>query len=285
MNAAGKRYIAYPSRSSEINIWNFADLHLLTKGCARNKLQKDIDTVANDPNSFWVGGGDYCECISPTDKRFDSSVLPDDMTIADLGDIGSFARKSVRDLFFPIRHKCLGLLYGNHEKSYMKKQNQLMWHHWLCSELNVPDLGYCCLMDIAFRRIPCKAPMLAINKKIQYGATTNIRFFLHHGASGATTPGGKLNKLIHFMNCFMADIYMVGHVHDQIAKRLVHIGGNANCDTVVQVEKLGIITGTYLRTYTQDVTIYGEEKGYAPTPLGARFVTIKPNTREFRAEV
>ena len=60
MEASGKRLIQYPSRSDSLRIWHLSDLHYLSKGCAVCEIRKDIRTIADDPFSFWLGGGDYC---------------------------------------------------------------------------------------------------------------------------------------------------------------------------------------------------------------------------------
>ena len=112
-----------------------------------------------------------------------------------------------------------------------------------------------------------------------------FRFFVHHGAGFAVTPGGKLNRLIRFMNYFDADIFMLGHVHDQIGRREVSIGANADCSKLVTRTKLGVISGSYLKTYEEGVTTYGEQRGYSPTVLGSAVVTIVPDKRTVRGEI
>ena len=44
--------------------------------------------------------------------------------------------------------------------------------------------------------------------------------------------------------------------------------------------KLGVISGGYLKTYTEDVTTYGEKRGYSPTVLGASQVFIRPDAED-----
>jgi hypothetical protein len=46
-----------------------------------------------------------------------------------------------------------------------------------------------------------------------------------------------------------------------------------------------VISGSYLKTYAQGVTSYGEQKGYEPTTLGAAWVAIKPQTRDIWGRV
>ncbi|KKK44297.1 hypothetical protein LCGC14_3167350, partial [marine sediment metagenome] len=113
----------------------------------------------------------------------------------------------------------------------------------------------------------------------------SFRFYLHHGAGAAQTSGGKINRLEDFMKKNRADIYMIGHVHDKMARRQQPIGANASCNKLVHKNRIGVISGSYLKTYQQGSIGYGEQKGYAPVSLGAAWVRINPEARELTAEV
>ena len=287
MEAAGKRYIEHGSRSDALTIWNLSDLHLMSRACAEDKLREDIETIENDPHSFWLGGGDYCEFIGHTDKRFDPDSVAEWVSVKDLGRLGERGIRHCRELFWPIRHKCLGLLMGNHEKYYELHTEHEGLHSWLCTELGVSNLRYSSLFDVVFIRNPrAKTPRLLQGPVKRNGfSKVAFRIFCHHGAGFAQTPGGKLNKLIQFMQSFDADVYFCGHVHDKVGRREPTIGGNPACDKLVAHERLGIISGSYLKTYAQGVTTYGEQRGYRPVSLGAAWVKIRPETRQLRAEI
>jgi len=285
MQASGKRYIAYSSRSNVIKIWNVADIHLGNKGCDKKRMMRDLKEIESDPFSFWIGGGDYADYITPNDRRWDSGSIDDAiLKMSDLGRIGEAMTEKVAALFEPIKHKCLGLIFGNHEDKYMSLENQQGLHHNLCASLDVPDLGYTAFVDVVFVRSPSrKPPMLSMTR--QDGTCFTQRIFIHHGAGGATTPGGKLNRLIKFMDAFEADIYMIGHVHDKLTIKPPKMAANAACDDIIERNRIGIISGAYLRTYTQDITGYGEKKGYAPVPLGAVYVEVIPDKKEVYARI
>ena len=298
MEAIGRQYIVFPSRSTEFRLWNLADLHLGNRGVALDKLKTDLREIERDPFSFWLGGGDYAEYISPSDiKRWDASCVSGDIKVSDLGNLGRVLTGKVRDLFKPIKHKCLGLAFGNHEDKYAIQKEQQDLHAWLCQELGVPNLGYSAFLDVAFCRVTGagrpKSPELwrmtpeGLSPLVQGNSTIEAvkRIFVHHGAGAAQSSGGKLNRLVAFMMSHDADIYFLGHIHDQVAKRVTALTTDATCTKILQRDRVGIVTGSYLRTYTQGVTGYGEKKGYAPVPLGARFVRVNTGTGEVRAEV
>jgi len=286
MEAAGKRYIVHGSRSTEIKLWCIADIHWMARACAEDKIRKDIALIRDDPYSFWIGGGDYADFIGYSDRRFDADAVADWVPVGKLSQLGQAAVEGVRDLFWPIRDKCLGLLLGNHEKQYQQKLQQENLHGWLCTELGVENLQYSCLLDLVFRRkAGIKRPFLTRELPEGGGTAEGFRIFCHHGAGYAQTPGGKLNRLVAFMQRFDADIYFCGHVHDRVGRRIARLGADAKCTTLTQQIRLGIITGAYLKTYSQGVTTYAEQRGYEPVTLGAAWVKIKPETRELSAEI
>lgn len=289
MEAAGKRYIWYGKRKTVFRIWNLSDLHWMAKACAEGEIKRDIKEIASDPYSFWLGGGDYLDFIGHTDRRFDADAVAEWVPLKALGDLAAFGRVQLRDLFKPIAHKCLGLIIGNHEKKYEVAMEQESWHAWLCTELNVPRLGYSCLFDVIFCRVSPykeKVPKLTLTAPPHHSyAPESFRVFVHHGAGYAQTPGGKLNRLVQFMQSFDADLYFIGHVHDDLARKEPAICADATCTTLMQRSRLGLVAGSYLKTYQQGATTYGEQKGYRPTSLGASIATINPELREMEAVV
>jgi hypothetical protein len=228
-----------------------------------------------------------CDFIGYRDKRFDPDAVAEWVPLAKLADLGKYGMEQVRDIFKPIRHKCLGLLIGNHEKKYELATEHESMHHWLCQELNVPYLGYCCLFDVIFCRTTHKGQPELRQDRPPARATTSQRFrvFAHHGAGYATTPGGKLNRLVQFMQSFDADLYFCGHVHDHVARKEPALGVDEEAKKIVQRERLGVVAGSYLKTYMQGSISYGEMKGYRPTSLGPAVAVINPETREFHAEI
>lgn len=281
MQAAGKRYIWHSSRSDQFKLVYFSDIHWLAKACAEKEVYKTVQEILSDPFTFWVGGGDYGEFIGFGDaKRFDPDTVAERVTVQDLARLGKVTYAGIRDLFMPIKHKCLGLIVGNHEKQYMRRLQQEDLHGWLCTELGVQDLGYSCFMDLVFYRTSrVRHPKLQTRPAPGKHAVS-FRLWCHHGAGAAQTKGGKINRLTSFMKNFDADIFMMGHVHDQMGARIQMLTSNASCTKIENRTKIGVISGSYLKTYPQGHTTYGEQKGYEPTTLGAAHIMIHPDTRE-----
>lgn len=288
MKAAGTYYIKHGSRKDKFRIWYLSDLHILNKACAMDHIVRDVQEIRDDPFSFWIGGGDYADFIGYKDKRFDPDAVSPSVTISDLGKLGLKAMRTIRDIFRPIRRKCFGLLQGNHERSYELHLEQQELTIWLCRELDVDCLDYSTIFDVCFQRVARwrRNPLLAGSKATGTGKTSHtFRIFAHHGAGFAQTPGGKMNKLIQFMQSFSADIYFLGHVHDSIARKEPMLGADRDCTSIIHIPRLGVISGSYLKTYQQNSTTYGEQRGYRPVNLGPAVVGVQPDTRDMWAIV
>ena len=290
MQAAGTRYIYYPSRSDTFRIWAVADIHLGSSACHKRLFERHLREIADDPFALWVGLGDYCDHIGYRDRRFDPRCVDADILPTPLlGDADRVLIRHMADYFKPIAHKCLGLAYGNHERAAMTMREQQGLHAWLCSEIAVPDLGYSFLMDVAFTRKPdCKK----LAGRVHYGrpddlpanaiaSTMSMRVFGHHGAGGATTSGGKHNRLRKFMDGFDADVYLIAHVHDQQVTKRPSVGADRTCTQLRERLRIGSITGGYLRSYPQGTAAsYTEAAGYDAVPLGAAIIEVVPDKRE-----
>jgi hypothetical protein len=281
MNAQGQRYVVYDGDPT-FDIWHFSDLHLFSQACSINRLMNDISACRANPYGLALGGGDYCDFINYHDKRFDPDSVESALRVRDLGRLGKLGVTRVKKLFMPIRHKILGMAQGNHEFLYAKYTEYQDLHKDMCTRLRVPDLGYCSLFDLIFIRCPGATPrLLELGEGIpSFDESHTYRIFVHHGAGFASTPGGKMNRLIGFMNSFRADIYFCGHVHDQVARREPVISADNNCKNLVAHDRIGVISGSYLKTYDQNSITYGEQRGYHPVALGAARVLIRPMTDE-----
>jgi len=288
MLAAGTKFILWPSKTDVFKLWNLADIHLASAACNEKHVMADIEEIRNDPYSFWISTGDCAEFITYSDRRFDPEAVADWVQTKDLANLGAVTYERLRDLFAPIKHKCLGLGLGNHERAYATHNDAVDRHGWLCSELGVQNLTYSAMMHVCFV-MGCAADLPGL-----YPSTTEwktgthreaFRLWCHHGAGGAQTKGGKMNRLKKFMDAFDADIYMMGHVHDQTGTRETVLTTNRTGTKITERQKLGVISGGYLKTYSQGLTTYGEVAGYSPTTLGAAWVTVKPATRELAGRI
>ena len=225
MNALGRKYIWHPSRTDEFKLVYFSDIHWFAKACAEKHVLAQRDAIRDEPNTFWIGGGDYAEFIGYQDaKRFDPDAVSERVRVKDLARLGKASYEAIRELFEPIKGKCLGLIEGNHEREYARRNQQSDLHGWLCTELGVSNMGYSSLFDLVFQHTRGTKDGIQLASrslpKANHAGSETFRIFCHHGAGYAQTKGGKINRLSAFMLSFDADLYFMGHIHDELGLRM-----------------------------------------------------------------
>ena len=256
--------IPYKRANSGFKLFALGDIHAGTIHCVEDHIKRKVNEIAHTPNAFWVGMGDYAEWITPKDKRFDPNLK----SIADWVEPDNVAHCQTEwlvKLFTPIKSKCLGLLYGNHENS-IRIYNHDNVHKNLCEALDVTNLGYSCFLKLHFERANSK------EKHLVKGAFT-------HGSSGAITEGAKLMALMRWMKSVEANVYGYGHMHDYIPKSLSRMTSPDAEDTIKSKTTIGATTGSWFRTYTKGIIAsYGEQKCYPPTEICCAVFSINPNS-------
>ena len=183
-------------------------------------------------------------------------------------------RKKVKQLFEPIKDKCLGLITGNHEEEIHKRHSNDLTRN-LCSDLNVPYLGYACFVILNFKRK-------------NSNETNQIVIHAWHGAGSAQTEGARLMRLMRLVNEIQAHIYLMGHLHamtQHTPDRLICVRGR-----IRSLKLAATITGSWVMTYKQpdiDEELsphYGEIKGYKPSRIGCPVIHIRPYKKDFTIE-
>lgn len=212
--------------------------------------------------------GDYIEAITPSDPRWDIGVIT---KWVEQNNVAESQRKWIRNLFEPIKKKCIGLMCGNHEETIRLHNNQDV-HLDLCRDLGVENLGYSCFVRLTFERAGGHTT----------GHITTVDCHFEHGSGGAQTEGGKIMRLTKGMMGFDADIYGMGHLHDIKTNTISQLYLNSSGEIKRRV-KVGAITGCWFRPYIESpYPSYAERKGYSPTNLGAPIFIIRPDKKQLR---
>jgi hypothetical protein len=203
--------------------------------------------------------GDYMECITPKDPRWDGSGIAE--WVHD-DNIAYDQTNRFCEMVESIKGKCIGLLEGNHEDA-IKKHNHDNVQRIICEKLKLTNLGYSCFVKFVFTRTKTESKSF-------------IGYFTH-GSGCAVTAGAKLIRLQRTMDNFDADIVAHAHVHDILTYKKPYLMLN-NQMRIKHRVKVAAMTGCYFRTYTQgDSSSYGEIKGYPPTTLGSPTFSIIPD--------
>jgi hypothetical protein len=154
----------------------------------------------------------------------------------------------------PIAHKIIGATEGNHEKSVIKKTSILP------TEQALSRIG------IETSKIYDQdAILLFLSYEIPKGNTTTYSIYFTHGKGGGSTIGSKANKLVKMQSQVIADVYIMGHDHEQMGfPRGVYIADTRKKRIIFQ-KSLFVNSGSFL-----------EWGGYAISGLYAPAITGSP---------
>lgn len=246
-------------RADTFYIYPLGDIHAGSIHCAEQKIAEKVEGIRQQRNAYWIGMGDYADSITQKDPRWDTESIADWVR---KDNIAETERQFVVRLLKPIAKKCICMLTGNHEEAIHRHLQYDMTGN-ICRDLGVPYGGYSCFTKLNFKR---------------KGGHDNHIYTFHcfHGAGSAQTEGARLMRLKRLVKEMQADVYFMGHLHaitHDITDRLT-IQGNK----IKSVPQIATITGSWLRTYTQDLPpSYGEMAGYKPSHLGCPCIIISPN--------
>ncbi len=262
--------IFYTSKRDEFRFYPLGDMHLGSIECDEASITRQVSLIANDPVGYVLGHGDYSECITQRDKRWDTrNVSP--WVVRD--NIIESQRRRVRGILNPLikRGQLLGLLSGNHEEMIHKYHDTDMTRN-LCHDLDVPYAGFQCFVLLRFIR----------DKEVH-----TFTWHAWHGAGGAQTEGARLMRLTRLVSDIEADIYTMGHIHGSITSHTPdRLSLNVRTGRIEAKNVVATLSGSWVKTYMQstpDVSLnphYGEVAGYKPARIGCPIITIKPYTGE-----
>lgn len=264
-----ERTIPYTRRDVPLTFTAVGDLHVGNAGFDRDYFLKQRKDII-DRNAYTVLVGDLMDMILMSDKRHDAAMI-DERYIGDLDDMVGDCLDDVIALFEPMKHLILGVVEGNHEEAF-RRRAQLNVTKRIADALGVPDLKGGAYIRTVLKR----------------GRSRNKRgIFATHGAGGATTYGSKMNRLIALRDVIDADIYMQGHVHDLLVKIIPRL------ECFKYSDRLGLsnhpmafmCTGSYLQTYKEGASGYGERRTYKPVTMGCGYIDVYPEDNEMRVSL
>lgn len=254
-----------------------SDIHLGSAGCDISKLQETINYILASPNRYWIGIGDYLDCINITDHRFDPYSIDPRYNIPMLSRLIKTQTDDLISFLTPIKEKCLGLLTGNHEETI-----RLRYHHdvlyEICERWDMRgcNIGYDGFIRLRFIR----------NKSTNSPPASHVFvIYASHGFGGSRTSGPKVNRLEGVAHSFDADIIILAHEHKKvIAPPIIKLGLNERGD-LIQKKQIAVMSGSFKKSYVQNATSYEEKAGYPPSDLGTVKIMVTPETRDLRASL
>jgi len=277
------------SANEEIIIVPIGDIHYENAGCDLKALRETIAFVKETPRCFAIVMGDVIDGIAINDKRYFDGVARDYKDESIWQDICyEIARE-----FFPIREKIAGIHGGNHEKAVAKRCQfdatqaivDRLNDHLVPKELK-PSEARVHLERLSDGRVDggirnlryCAITRFSAQRRGQ--SKDHGRAFLdvwsHHGAGGGGTNGAKINKLEKAMDIMDAGLFLMGHVHSQVASTRTMLRLNRNSE-LEEVKKKFIVAASYLRSYEVGRRDDYSEQGMAnPATIGLSYARWRP---------
>ena len=248
-------------RLDTVDVDLYADTHFGSKSVDEELLRYHISETKRE-GRMWLFLGDGIEGITPKDYR---RWNPDNVT-----DWAWRALKEKRlieaeweywgKMFEPIAPQCIAALNGD------GKHN--VYH----------DVADCMGNVMRKLRITSNIQLLYHTFAISRmgGTTMASHFVFHHGYFAGRTSGSKINNLERSLSYFPEALgFFCGHGHTKVQTQpitgIVKRGGKG-----ASIYKRGAMTGSYLRTYAEDTTGYGEVKLYPPVALGRITMRLAP---------
>lgn len=254
--------IKYLSKKDEFKLIPLGDIHLGNACCDIEKVKELVSWIKREKNCFWIGMGDYVDCINYTDKRFDPSTVAHPY-IDNLSNCVPLQIEAVIKLLSSIKDKCIGLHRGNHEETIrLRYHYDVMYEMW--REFRVPMLLDSAITGLSFQRM---------------NEVRTFDVFSCHGNVGGRKAGYKLNRLEDLIGFVDADVYLMGHSHIKATETKSVLYRN-NADELKCKKRVLAVTGCFLKGYEKGVSSYVEKWMYPPTDLGVVKIMINPSKND-----
>ena len=242
----------------------YGDTHLGSRSVDESLLKEHIQET-RDTGRWWGFVGDGIEGIVPDDKRrFNTENITDWSWIAYKN------RRLIQaqyeywaDMFAPIADKCLFYVCGDGKHS--RHENIADCRSDMCAKMGIPG----------------PYQMVYYNYNIQRDTASRSGgriepIVFHHGYFAGRMAGSKVNNLVRCLNYFpQARAFFCGHGHTKV-KTDPQVGIIACGSKVRSIERRAAMTGSYLKTYSDQTVGYGEVKLFPPVALGRITFKLSP---------
>lgn len=266
------RTLDHDGRDGYMDLWPLGDVHIGHRAADEQAFSRVVARIAADPNAYWVGMGDAIDAVGLRDPRFSAGELAPWIRPVHLKDLIAAQRDRYLELIDPIRHKCLAVLYGNHERT-IHKYNERHVHSEIVSAIKPAtpwadeslDLGYTGFLLLKYKRAGV--------------ASRTVRVWLHHGAGGGRLKGAKALGLQRIAWSFDCDLAIHGHVHDEVIEPVNRVGVTTS-GKLYNHRTMAFVSGTFMRSWHEDGAAYSEQALYFPGSVGTSYARLKPWAQE-----
>ena len=240
----------FPKRS--FNLYPLGDWHVGSPQCNISFVHQLVNIVANDPDGYWIGMGDFMEnaIVGSLSDVYTQTMPPEEQA------------KLITKWLEPIKHKGLFMIGGNHERR-SHRATGMTPEEYISAELGrnerrqrwVPFLGFS--VYATFEMSDCHTPK-------------SFKCYFHHNRGGGSTTGGKVNRADKLrLIAPTADAVFSAHSH--ITSRISHTWYEAGKKNIIKKEGYNYIIGSALE-YSES---YADEKGMPAATVESIRVTFQ----------
>lgn len=243
-----------PENIDELVIFPIGDLHIGSPHFDRKILEKQLEEIESfGSRARIILMGDLAEVATKTSVG--AGVYEQDQT-------GQQQMMTAKSILYPFKDIIDCIVGGNHEER-IKKDSGFDLSLYFAQLMGLED-KYANYQGI-----------------VQY--TIGKRTFdvsIWHGAGGGSTAGGAINRLVKQSQTILADIYLMGHVHQRQAySKQIFIPDKRN-NKIDLMQQYFIVTGSAL-TYENS---YAEMAGFAPSNVGFPKIFISAQLKSFNGQ-
>lgn len=264
-----KKTITVPTKSTPFRIYFISCLHKGTRAHDRNSLKRWVKAIRDDPQGYAIVLGDLCECILPSDKRFDITMVHPDLlehvSLNRTSDIISWQVKQTIEDLSPLKGKIIAVHRGTHEDLIFRHYNRDI-SPVIAEALEAEYWEWRCFSRI---RVRCAS---------SDHSSIVLPMLTFHGSKAGQTDAAVRNMIHRQMEYWDARIIICGHSHrvTPIKEPYMKITTKGPLKHL-QLIRVGGSTGSFYRAYGEG-TSYAERRDVSPTLLGCLYISYKLQT-------
>lgn len=242
-----------PQEKEFVHIYPLSDWHLGSAQFDKRKLKEITETIKDDPNGVVLIAGDVLENAT---RHSVSDIWSQNMTPQEQVEMA-------RDYLWPIREKIVAVTEGNHELRTYKADGFL-------------PLRYLTeILHLDVDRVYSMGPFVLflgfgdVDRHKGKSSPCVFTVYCKHGDGGGRKMGAKALRMADMGIDVCADVYIMGHVHQQMMFPGLRYEPDVRTRTAVPRPMLFVDSGSFLGWGG-----YAAQKGYPPTVTGCPIITL-----------
>lgn len=221
----------------ELTIFPIGDLHIGSPFFEKKILEKQLKKIEETKNARIILMGDLAEVATKTSVG--AGVYEQDQN-------GQQQMMLAKSILYPYREIIDCIVGGNHEER-IRKDSGFDLSLYFAQLMGLED-KYANYQGIVKYTIQARSFDVSV----------------WHGAGGGSTAGGAMNRLVKQANTVLADVYLMGHVHQRQAYSKQIYVPDSRTEKIDLLQQYFIVTGSAL-TYENS---YAEMAGFPPSNTG-----------------